>query len=315
MRIKNCIFSDVQSIYLMVQLSLLGTLVLSSYSYAYEDKPVINWVALDIPPFEISYGPNKGKGYVDRIRNRFIKELPQYRHSSPTLVNQQRFFRLLSTGDYCHSTMRRTDAFNKIAIQSIPHFTGFSDVIITFEKNAQKLSKYGVPVPLHKILKDGDSRLGVPSRTMGKILDEIFREHGTEENLLTRSSSQVGKELLTLLQKNRIDFTIDYPSAKRSWETNLQAKGLISLPIKELEELIPIGYITCSNTELGRQIIKDSNRVIYRLLKDPKYVQDFILNAYPKELQHIVQERVENHIQPALERYRESTEKDSAAVN
>lgn len=310
MRINNSIIHNVKSLYLMVQLSLLGTLALSSHSHANEDKPAINWVALDIPPFEISYGPNKGKGYVDRIRNRFIKELPQYRHSSPTLVNQQRFFRLLSTGDYCHSTMRRTDAFNKIAVQSIPHFTGFSDVIITLEKNAPKLSKYGVPVPLHKILKDGDSRLGVPSRSMGKILDEIFREHGTENNLLTRNSSQVGKELLTLLQKNRIDFTIDYPSAKRSWETSLQAKDLISLPIKELEELIPVGYITCSNTEYGRKIIKDSNKVIYKLLNDPKYVQEYILNTYPKELQDIVKSRIESHIRPELEKYQESLETD-----
>lgn len=310
LRIEKSLFHIFASNRWIKILLLISCLAGSHHSYGSDDKPVISWVTFDIPPFEISYGPNKGSGYIDHIRNRFIQELPQYKHKPPTLVNQRRFDRLLTSGNYCHSTTRHTPTYEKLAIQSIPHFTGFPDVIITLQKNAAELSKYGIPVPLHRILKDGNLKLGIPSRSMGTILDGIFQEHGTEKNMFTRSSSQVGKELLTLLQKNRIDYTIDYPSAKRNWETSLQAKGLISLPIEELEELIPIGHITCSNTEYGRKIIKDSNKVIYKLLNDPKYVQEYILNAYPQELQDTVKTRIESHIRPELEKYQKSLSRD-----
>lgn len=310
MRFKENPSHLLESFHWIAILWLIFCLVGSPYTQASKDKPDISWVAFDFPPFEISHGPNKGTGYIDRIRNRFIQELPQYNHESPTLVNQRRFYRLLSSGSYCHSTARHTPAYENLAIQSIPHFTGFADVIITLQSNVEELSKYGIPVPLHKILKDGNLKLGVPSRSMGRVLDETLQKYGTDNNMLRRSSSQVGKELLTLLKKNRIDFTIDYPSAKRAWETSLQTEGLVSLPIKELEELIPIGHITCSNTETGRKIIKDSNKVIYKLLNDPEYVQEYILNAFPKELQDIIQARVESHIRPELEKYRESIVSD-----
>lgn len=285
--------------------SATSLLFVSSLS-AESAKPIISWVVLDIPPIEIAYGPLKGQGSLDKIRDRFIEELPQYRHSPPILVNQERFLRLLPTGTFCHATLRSTAKFDGLAIQSIPHFTGFPDVIITTKKHQKAISQFGVPVPLQRVLTESSLTLGVPSRSMGKDVDDILRQYGNENNMLTRRSSEVGKDLLRMMLAGRLDYTIGFPSAKRSWEKTPEGKDVISFPIQELNDLIPIGHITCSDNELGRKFIDDSNKIIHKLIGSQEYINRYVLSAYPLELQKTVQERINSHVLPLHKKYEEN---------
>lgn len=289
-----------------LQLVFSTSLLCAPSLWAASTKPLISWVVLDIPPIEIAYGPLKGQGSLDKIRDRFIEELPQYRHSSPILVNQERFLRLLPTGTFCHATLRSTAKLDGLAIQSIPHFTGFPDVIITTKKHQDAISRFGVPVPLERVLTESSLKLGVPSRSMGKDVDNILRKYGNDKNMITRRSSEVGKDLLRMMLAGRLDYTIGFPSAKRSWEKTPEGKDIISFPIQELNDLIPIGHITCSNNELGRKFIEDSNKVIHKLIGSQQYIDRYVLSAYPLELQKTVQNRINSHILPLHKKYEEN---------
>ncbi|MCV6623891.1 MAG: hypothetical protein OIF51_19315 [Cellvibrionaceae bacterium] len=272
---------------------------LSSYAFAESNKvkSEILWLQFDFPPYEIASGEDKNQGQIDRIRSLIIERLPQYKHQKPTLVNQARMDRLMHQKNSCHMSMLKPEKPKPHLIYSKPHMTGTPHHIVASEKEEHRFYHNGEAIPLRELLEAGELSLSVPSRSMGSLLDDIFKEY--QQKISIRESSNVGFDFFTLIDKGRIDYTIEYPTAIISWNKTHPSNKLIAIPIRELSSFYPIGHAACSNSALGKKVIGDINNSFETLLQSEEYLANYLLYLYPEnihpQLRQQYQDSIFNH--------------------
>lgn len=272
---------------------------LSSYAFAEKNhvKPEILWLQFDFPPYEIASGENKNQGQIDRIRSLIIERLPQYKHQTPTLVNQARMDRLLRQKNSCHMSLLKPEQAKPHLVYSKPHMTGPPHHIISSEKNSPNFYRNGEPIPLEQLLQNRELLLSIPSRSMGNLLNETFAKY--KQSISIRESSNVGSDFFTLIEKGRIDYTIEYPSSIVNWNRDHPNNKLVAIPIQELKAYYPIGYAACSNSALGKKVIRDINNNFEALLQAEDYIENYLLYLYPEnihsQLRQQYQDSVFNH--------------------
>ncbi|WP_299978997.1 hypothetical protein [uncultured Pseudoteredinibacter sp.] len=280
----------------MLKRIFLLLVALSNYVFAESNKvkPEILWLQFDFPPYEIASGNDKNQGQIDRIRSLIIDRLPQYRHQKPTLVNQARMDRLMLQNNSCHMGMLKPKNPKPHLIYSKPHMTGTPHHIIASEKSKDRFYRNNEAISLRELLKEGELLLSVPSRSMGNVLNGIFSEY--QQAISIRESSNVGVDFFTLIDKGRIDYTIEYPPSITRWNQNHPDNKLIAIPIQELSAYYPIGYAACSNSALGKKVIRDINHSFENLLQSTDYIKNYLLYLYPKNLHPQLQQQYENSV-------------------
>jgi uncharacterized protein (TIGR02285 family) len=76
-----------------------------------------------------------------------------------------------------------------------------------------------------------------------------------------------------MLFKNRVDYVIDYPAEiKVALDRYNEKIKLDSIKISNSSGYI-VGYIACSKSDFGQQVIKDINRELRKLYKTPAFYQ------------------------------------------
>ena len=197
----------------------------------------------------------------------------------------------------CHMSMLKPEKPKPHLIYSKPHMTGTPHHIVASEKEEHRFYHNGEAIPLRELLEAGELSLSVPSRSMGSLLDDIFKEY--HKKISIRESSNVGFDFFTLIDKGRIDYTIEYPTAIISWNKTHPSNKLIAIPIRELSSFYPIGHAACSNSALGKKVIGDINNSFETLLQSEEYLANYLLYLYPEnihpQLRQQYQDSIFNH--------------------
>ncbi|WP_299773356.1 hypothetical protein [uncultured Pseudoteredinibacter sp.] len=194
----------------------------------------------------------------------------------------------------CHMSMLKPENPKPHLIYSKPHMTGTPHHIVASEKAKDHFYRNGKVIPLRELLEAGELSLSVPSRSMGSPLNDIFKEY--QQNISIRESSNVGIDFFTLIDKGRIDYTIEYPTAINSWNQIHPDNKLIAIPIQELKSYYPIGHAACSNSALGNKVVNDINSSFETLLQNEDYIENYLLYLYPENLHPQLRQQYQDSI-------------------
>lgn len=111
-------------------------------------------------------------------------------------------------------------------------------------------------------------------RTYGEHLDQLINTPQFQPNFYFRSSAS--NEILGLLQmlsQQRIDFIIEYPNVFAHYQQTGELKdNLVSFELAHTPASMK-GYILCSKSPLGQQVIADIDQALFELKRTEAYHQ------------------------------------------
>ena len=135
---------------------------------------------------------------------------------------------------------------------------------VTIKRSKAELFKNTKIISLEKLLENKQLRIGIQSgRSYGKILDPLLEKHKGQKHIYIREGKGLYESLLKMLMADRIDYILGYPV-----ETIYVGKMLgvddqvMNIPLQEHLNTYSYGYIACSKTEWGREIIEKINRIL-----------------------------------------------------
>ena len=178
-----------------------------------------------------------------------------------------------------------------------PQYIQPSPQLIATQKAAQYLrEKYKSGLTLKEVLYDANLKGMVgEARSYGATIDAILAQGSPHVHKGVFET--FGPNLLTMLEKGRADYTIEYPFI---WnylkETGQAGSQLVSLPLKDVGNFIT-QYLACSKTPEGLEVIRKADRIIRDNIKSAKFwnpVLETIPPADRAEFQKEIHSFVEN---------------------
>lgn len=280
-----------------VSLLLILLLLPVPSSAGCEQDASITWLVLDLPPFFLTKGPDKGKGVADRIQEMVADRLDEYRSVSK-IANASRIARELKEGK-CVCFAGEFYG-NPNFLTSLPTIALLPHNIIVRKEDAHLFGK-GKKVSLERLLQNKNLIFGTArDRLYGPELDAVLKRYAGAKNIYRRSGRDTLDGLLGMLIKGRVDYVIEYPvsvkyAAKRAGVWN----KLETISIEENSDAPPIrGAIRCPDTYWGRKVIKDINKVLLKIRPLPEYREIIDDWAVPpgkeKEYRKIYEEQILN---------------------
>jgi uncharacterized protein (TIGR02285 family) len=235
-----------------------------------EAEDLITWLILDLPPLFQTKGPHKEKGLADQIQKMVADQLKGYRSVS-RVANASRIAKELK-GDACVCFAGEFYG-NPDFLTSIPTIAMLPHKLIVRKSD---VSMYGdsKSVSLDKLLQNKDLIFGTASdRLYGPELDAVLTKHKGAKNIYRRSSVDALEGLMGMMLKARVDYLIEYPVIVNYAARTAGVEDKIAIiDIEENSNAPPIrGAIRCTNTEWGRKVLKQVNKILLNIRPLPKY--------------------------------------------
>lgn len=242
----------------------------------------ITWYAYDQPPASIFNGPYKGLGFINKSQKLLINALSQYEHNE-VQVSVGRFLHDLKLKKkVCIFGLGKTPERSKYVTYSNTALIHRNiHVLIKKEKAAKHLLSKSINL-IDLFEKHNFSTSIVDGRFYGKTIDSILAKH--QNNVLIRSSS-ADRALYKMLELNRFDFLLTFPSsANYAIETGLISADFELLKIKHIPAFMKTG-IGCSKSEWGERVVIDINKALKEISSKPTYFE--ALSFWMKDEQDI----------------------------
>ena len=256
---------------------LIKALICLLIPFCVTAKETINWYNISFPPATIVTGKYQGKGMNDMILKLSIEKLPEYSHSMKTANTKRVLTKFKIETNACSGALIKNAEREKIAYFSVPEVITISHRLITLTSKAKVFESYihssDKSISLDYLLKSHQElRLGIADRSYGEKLDTIITKYKGQKNVYMRSGEDISMGILEMLNRKRIDYIIEYPFIViYTWREKGFSRKPHSIPLKETVGY-PMGYIGCSKTEFGRQIINKINTVLKQEKSTERYL-------------------------------------------
>ncbi len=230
------------------------------------DVQEIVWYRAYFPPVTIPSGANTNRGFFDEVMNFTIDQLPEYEHHYHT-ANFKRIISDFKDGkNGCCPSLYKTDEREEFISFSLPAMVVLPNGIITSGKNRQELLPYvndDGEISLIKLLSNADLVLGISSgRAYSNGIDEIISQH-EGGNIHVRSGEDVFKGLMSMLYLGRVHYIIGYPTEAGYFAKEQEQYSDYSFfPIAESKVPYTLGYIGCTKSEWGQEVIQRIDPVL-----------------------------------------------------
>jgi uncharacterized protein (TIGR02285 family) len=242
---------------LLVALSSLAT-----HSMAKEE---IMWLGPNFPPAFINNGPGVNKGYMDIVERLIWQKNPDYKHSKESATFSRILNNLENRKNVCSAALFKTPEREKFITYSKPMYLVLSNGIIFQRSSLTKLRPYILEdnvISLEHLLQGDNAILGVSkNRSYGNKLNKIISNAQNKGAIYQRAGSNQLEGLLQMLRLNRIDFLIGYFHELQfiARQQNMNSNELMFYPVAELKSPFILGYIGCSKSKLGLEMIAKIN--------------------------------------------------------
>lgn len=261
------IFNNSEKISLFLLFFLLCTGTLSA------NEKTITWIKVDFPPVFINGSVNTNKGVMDCILERFIENMPEYRHKI-VFANVSRIQDLMKKGEnICFIASFKTKEREEYSCFSIPETISFPNMLITRSDFHNKVIGNKEEISLEWLIKKGYTGGVTKQRAYGLKIDETLKKYQNNKNLIFRSGSSGLEGLLNMLDEQRIDFTIGSPWELVQAQKNMKIEKQFSI-IKITDSLNTWNkiYAACPKTPWGKNFIIRLNKIINTEKSKPEYL-------------------------------------------
>jgi uncharacterized protein (TIGR02285 family) len=230
----------------------------------------ITWQTDHRPPASILEGPYQGRGFIDKIRDELIAQLPQYQHEK-SISPLDRLFEDMSRGkEICHPLLFVTEERKKNAYFSIAATVTPSMRLVMRADVAQALY-LKEPINLKQFINNTRETFAiVKGRSYGPFIDNILALHNNNDTHIKISVSD-NTTLFKLLEKNRVDFTFAYPFELNYYRThnpNIQFKMFTI----QGEADYTLGSVACSKTAWGKSVIENIDNALIEQRKQDSFI-------------------------------------------
>lgn len=229
-------------------LKLLSIFFLLFFSpYLSAEKLKIDWLLPNSPPFYLSDNSDE-LGLCEALVKKLRSALPQVEHNL-LIMPQTRINKMMSSGEkVCFPCMIYRKQNNALAKFSQPTIIYPPFVIVANTKTANKIrERYGSPLDIKLLLNDANLLLGREgARRYGAVLQPILEEsRAYQKSVLTFTSIESTTVLIKMLQKDRVDYIIEYP-VNINYQKSVGYKDLDMIEIKQIENKLIYGAVGCS---------------------------------------------------------------------
>lgn len=223
----------------------------------------IIWGKYDLPPVFISSGPHVNQGTNDLIVAYTAKHMGNYNHTS-YISSIARVVNDMTAGRPVCSLLLKNSERQKIAHFSTPAIIIPTHRIFYLTKNETKIfnaleKPVSSSISFQDIMARNDKlRLGlVAQRSYSATIDKTILKH--KKKIIFRYGKGSMDGVISMLIKNRIDYTIEYPNFFLfKSDTASKATAFKSVPIDGMQETT-FGYFACSKNKWGKSVIDNIN--------------------------------------------------------
>ncbi len=246
----------------------------------------IEWAKFDFAPFFILQGPYKNEGTGDIIYKLLQQALPQYKHHN-VLTNYKRIARTnIEKTTICTGTFKRKRTL-KLYHFSNPVVTLPSHKLHYLKGSRAEELINAAPKSLHNKLSlealistNPDIKIGLlKQRRYGADINKIQQAYPQQFKYWAAGNGNIN--VTEMLRKNRVDFTLEFPSV--SYYTNINDKPEQLLKRQALTENHPSlqTFIGCTKSPLGIRVIGQINSIVDELKTTPDF-QNAAIKWVPK---------------------------------
>jgi len=249
-------------------------------TYANEQKEIV-WLQHQRPPWMIAAGIHKNQGYGDKIRKVIESNLDNYKHKLLPINPSRLLKELEDNKTICYGPVGKFPALKDKFYWSKALYVLTGYRIITLDHINQKFNNINT-VSMKKLLED-------KSLIFGRIADMWhypidMKEYEHQDNILSISSSAPLSNLMSMMQKKRVDWVFDHPVFVKWANTIVNSnpnEKFITMKVKESSKSPKIiAYIGCTKNAFGKSIIDEINakHTKENLLLFRSYVRKWQLN-------------------------------------
>lgn len=256
---------------------------LSVFSYADEQNTeikMVEWAINPGPPFHILSEPYQHQGLCDVMLDRLALYTPQWQQKRID-VPQGRVTAILQAkhGRQCFPCMIK-GAQAGVLYSDITHRYPPHQLITTQVQSKMMQSTMANPPPflLASVINHEEWRFGYPlGRKYGPLQGYLDRfAERFPQSVFARMGEGETVNILKLISKGRLDWTIDYAMVLRYQqlvdpELN-QNTPLVAVPLAENQDMMIDGAIGCPDNDWGREVIQTINAAIPKLAADPQFI-------------------------------------------
>lgn len=249
------------------------SIISNSISEGVSARETITWADVNFPPAYFVDGPRKNKGFIQKARQYYIDQMPEYDHNFVTMSSNRILRTMKTTDGFCYSSHIKTS--ERMEVMHFSRETVWVQAfrLIFLEKNKNLFLNYindEKEVSINSIILDQNLTAGFLSkRSYTPKIDEAIgnlRIQGNYEEFHNQSL------IHPMLSAGRIDWTIGYPYEMTYYFSELNLPGkFLSYGIDGIQGVIA-GHISCSKTPLGAEIIQKVNRIRGAAGNPPQYV-------------------------------------------
>jgi len=267
----------------LVQITFLAaSIVASSPSSGAEKKEPIIWFIWDLEPEFVKSGPWKKTGYADKFLQYFIDNLPSYDHTIQE-VNIPRWSRDALKPNRCAAHLWGGFFPGKL-VYSKPYSFTPPHVAVFHKRHQKRIGPKDSVVSLKELLKQTDLTLMILRLNLDKgalqsrypILFQYLAPYVGKSNLIELSGSS-NVVNLKLLDRNRADYTLGYPTTITA-QRRIKNLGddYITYRLKE-HNLYKTVHVACNNDRYGRDVINKINTLLTKetLMKFLSYHEEW----------------------------------------
>ncbi|SIS91147.1 MAG: hypothetical protein C9355_03510 [Thalassolituus maritimus] len=233
----------------------------------------LHWVKNDAPPFYI-IRPDGRPGFGDQLQALIEGALDNYRHATLHVPLSRLSSSWKSYDPLCFATMIHEAPLSDDYLLSVPNAMYLPHGIITTNAFAESLSvQEDGSVSLESVISARDISMGhISGRTYGDELDSILHTYRHNIEVNTRAGSTETQGILTMLNKGRFDFIIDYEFVlNHHVYSDQDADQLRFLPISETRDSFILGAVGCTNSSEGKKAIQAINKALPDIVKSRSY--------------------------------------------
>jgi uncharacterized protein (TIGR02285 family) len=266
--IEHCLRRNGRALCAMAGALLITIMATPAFA---QPKETLIWLKRDLPPLFIFEGPKKGQGIIDQLLTKLIADMPQYRHSVMK-VNRARGLQMLHEPSLtCDAALNWSKERETWMAFSIPVFRAMSNGLAVRRVDRQVLAPFikDGEVDLAALLATGSLTLGiVAERNYGEYLDALLKQAPPKALTLHYGNDALGS-LLQMQRLGRLRLLLGYRPEIRyqAQQQGIAEDELQFYPIRGTGKYLS-GYIGCTDTPQGRQVISEINQLLRTLPRD-----------------------------------------------
>ena len=246
-----------------------------SHTAVCAENITIYWPKFFWPPFNTA----NHDGYFD-LQHRYVtSRLSGFKHELLEKIPPNRLVYYVTTDSeqaYCYWGMEDSDFFQANGVYS--QLVGYApelQLVMTRDSRSKLQNKYGNPVPLVQLLRDGEYAPALETdRPLSEEIRTIVSETTTVEDLKRFTTQASPFQKYSLVMKNRFPVILENFIAFYWIKNNFpEAEPLVIEAFEEQKQFFSQHYVLCNQSEDSRTFIAALNKVLAETVHSSEFIE------------------------------------------